>query len=47
MGKGIGGKFAMSLWPCPVSERLAKRLSRKNFRFIRISWTAPKRKIFA
>jgi len=29
--------------PCPVSERLAKQLSRKNFRFIRIKWTAPKR----
>jgi len=26
--------------PCPVSGRLAKQLSRKNFRFIRINWTA-------
>jgi len=33
--------------PCPVSKRLAKQLSRKNFRFIRINWTAPKQKIFA
>ena len=26
---------------CPVSERLAKQLSKKNFRFIRINWKAP------
>jgi len=31
--------------PCPVSERLAKQLSKK-IRLIRINWTAPKRKIF-
>jgi len=28
-------------WPYPVSERLAKQLSKKNFRFIRINWKAP------
>jgi len=32
---------------CPVSDRLAKRLSKKKFCFIRINWTAPKWKIFA
>ena len=28
-------------WCCPVSERLAKQLSKKKFRFIRINWKAP------
>jgi len=27
--------------PCPVSKRLAKQLSKKKFRFIRINWKAP------
>jgi len=32
----------------PVSERLAKQLSKKNFRFIRINWKAsPNGEIFA
>jgi len=26
---------------CPVSERLAKQLSKKNFRFIGINWKSP------
>jgi len=31
---------------CPVSERLAKRLSKKKFLFIRINWKAPSGKFF-
>jgi len=27
--------------PCPFSKRLAKQLSKKNFRFIRINRKAP------
>jgi len=35
------GWIKIKLWCCPVSERLAKQLSKKNFRFIRINWKAP------
>jgi len=28
-------------WCCPDSERLAKQLSKKKFRFIGINWKAP------
>ena len=43
---GPGERTGHCPGPCPVSERLAKQLSRKIFRFIRINWTALKRKIF-